>query len=400
MSNRRYYTDAYTTQFTTRLVETIVEESRWGLVLDETYFYPESGGQPADFGAINGRTVTHVSIREEDGAIIHWLAEDVGDAGEVTAVIDWPRRFDHMQHHSGQHILSQAFIRAANAETISFHLSKNNVTIDLNRTGLTGAEIDAAEQLANQIVWENRPISVRFVTREEAAALSLRKIPAGRNGRLRLIDIDNFDLTACGGTHVNRTGSVGLVKILKQERRGEKTRIEFCCGGRALHDYGEKHSIVASLTTELTTGPEQLLNSITRLREENKAAKRTIKKQKASILAGTAQALLHSGKQTGGVTLIRRCYDEQAEIDLRALASRLTSQPGIVVLLGKAGSRTQLLLARSANAPGNMNQLLKAALKTLGGGGGGSPHFAQGGGPAHTPAEVEEVLAQIEKQIQ
>jgi len=393
MSNRRYYKDAYTTQFQATVVEKIIEDKRVGLILEMTYFYPESGGQPADFGTINGRSVTHVSIRESDDAIVHWFNGDIDDvdssAQEVTAVIDWPRRFDHMQQHTGQHILSQAFIQIAEAETVSFHLGQNIITIDVNRTDMSEAEIIAVEQCANQAIWANHPVTARFVSQDEVASLSLRKVPPIRNGRLRLIEIENFDLTACGGTHVSHTGSVGLIKIVKQEKRGKKTRIEFCCGSRALQDYAQKHTIVSNLTTELTTGASEIMQSINKIRQENKEAQRTIKKQKEALMAVEAQQIIANGTQIGTLTLIKQTFDDNSSTDLRALAAQLIKQENIIVLFGQSGKRTQLLFSQSGNGPGDMDKLLKTALAQLGdGGGGGSPNFAQGGGPAHTKQEV------------
>lgn len=393
MSNRRYYEDAYTSQFQAIVVEKIIEDKRLGLILDETYFYPESGGQPADWGTINGRSVTHVAIRESDDAVVHWVDGDIGDVDAVTAVIDWPRRFDHMQQHTGQHILSQAFIQIAEAETVGFHLTQNMMTIDLDRTDMSAVEIAMVEQRANLAVWENHPVTVRFVAQEDIASLPLRKVPPLRNGRLRLIDIENYDLTACGGTHVSQTGSVGLIKIIKQEKRGEKTRIEFCCGGRALQDYAQKHTIVTDLTTELTTGAAEIIPSISKIRQENKEAQRTIKKQKEALMAVEAQQYIANGTQIGVVTLIKQTFAGDDPTDLRALAAQLIKQENIILLFGQSGNRTQLIFSRSGNAPGDMAQLLKTALAQLGdGGGGGSPNSAQGGGPAHTSQEVADAL--------
>ena len=393
MSNRRYYEDAYTTQFQAKVVEKILEDKRQGLILNETYFYPESGGQPTDWGTINGRSVTQVSIRESDEAVVHWLDGNIGEVDVVTAVIDWPRRFDHMQQHTGQHILSQAFIQIAEAETVSFHLSENVVTIDVDRLDMKEAEIKAVEQRANEAVWANHPVTVRFVSQDELDGLPLRKVPPVRNGRLRLINIENYDLTACGGTHVSHTGSVGLIKITKQEKRGEKTRIEFCCGSRALHDYAQKHTIVSDLTAELTTSTTEIMQSITKIRQENKEAHRIIKKQKEALMTIEAQQLITNGTQIGTATLVKQTFAEDSPTDLRALSAQLIKHESIIILFGQSGKRTQLLFSRSDNAPGDMNQLLQAALAQLGdGGGGGGPNFAQGGGPAHTSQEVANAL--------
>jgi alanyl-tRNA synthetase len=242
---------------------------------------------------------------------------------------------------------------------------------------------------------------VRFVSQDEVSGLPLRKVPPVRNGRLRLINIENYDLTACGGTHVSQTGSVGLIKIVKHEKRGEKTRIEFCCGNRALQDYAQKHTIVNDLTTELTTGAAEIIQSISKIRQENKDAQRTIKKQKEALMAFEAQQYIANGTQIGTVTLIKQTFSEDDDaLDLRALAAQLTKQDNIILLLGQAGNRTQLFFSRSATVPGDMAQLLKVALAQLGdGGGGGSPNSAQGGGPAHTREEVAEALDAVQSAL-
>ena len=182
-------------------------------MLDHTGFYPTSGGQPHDLGWLNDTAVTNVTLHPDYG-LLHWLAAPLKD-DQVNGRIDWPRRFDHMQQHTGQHILSRAFIETAQAETVGFHLTPDNLTIDLDCNSLTSDQITAAERLANQIVWEDRPVSSRSVTPEQARQLDLRKLPDINEAAVRLIEIFGFDLTACGGTHVARTGAVGLIKVIK-----------------------------------------------------------------------------------------------------------------------------------------------------------------------------------------
>ncbi|MEJ2753492.1 MAG: alanyl-tRNA editing protein, partial [Chloroflexota bacterium] len=200
MGERSYYTDSYTSEFPARVVETQQTEGAFAVVLDRSYFYPTSGGQPNDTGTIDGIPVIDVQVRKEDGAILH-MVESLPQSEEVTAAIDWRRRFDHMQQHTGQHILSQAFIQTHGAQTIGFHLSDETATIDLDVNKIDQEAINKAEDLANRVVWQNRPVVVRWATRQEAERLPLRKIPENGGEKLRLIDIVNFDLTACGGTH-------------------------------------------------------------------------------------------------------------------------------------------------------------------------------------------------------
>lgn len=403
-SIRRYYTDSYTVRFNATVAERVEENGRIALILDQTYFYPTSGGQPHDRGKLSDATVTNVTIRETDGAILHWLNNDSEIWFDtVKGEIDWTRRFDHMQQHSGQHILSQTFIQVAKAETISFHLSDNRVTIDLNVDSLSSEQIQQAEFLANQVIWQNRPIHIREVTFAQAQKLPIRKIPAKQKGKLRLIEIDKFDLTACGGTHVSATGAVGTIKIIKTERHRGKLRVEFCCGQRALLDYRHKNQIVNDLATQLTTGTAELIPNIQKLQEENKIARRKIKNQQDALLVFRAESLFNSGTKKKKIVVITHVFDDE-DMDagqLRTLANLvLEKREQTVVLLAIAGNKTNLLFSRSDDAPGEMNELLKITLQVLGSAsGGGTAVTAQGGGAANDKKRLELAIARAEKHL-
>ena len=399
MNNRAYYLDSYTIQFDARVVERLAVDNHPGIVLDKTYFYPTSGGQPFDKGKMNEVAVIDVLVRTQDGAVIQLLEHEL-NGDQVSAVIDWQRRFDHMQHHTGQHILSQAFIRVADAQTIGFHLSQASVTIDLDKKELTSDQIEEAEIVANEIIWQDRPVTIRSVSVEEAKHLPLRKIPTTRNGNLRLVDIEDFDVTACGGTHVARTGEVGVIKIIKQERRGDKQRIEFCCGKRALRDYRQKHEIVVELSTRMTTGGSKLNTAVKRLQDENKQLRRQIKKQQAELSRLEAAHLLSQGAQLGDTTLVTSVFSDRDPGQVRALGSQLIRHDGVIAFLGVAGNRTQLIFCRAASAPGNMKNLLSTALSKLGShSGGGSETFAQGVAPAAEVILVQQAIITAKKQL-
>ncbi len=400
-TKRLYYSDSYTTRFKANIIERVEANGRHAVILDQTYFYPASGGQPHDTGRLNDTAVTNVAIREADGAILHWLGKGEIWFDAVVGEIDWTRRFDHMQQHTGQHILSQAFLQTAEAETIGFHLSDNSVAIDLNNPDLQPEQIERAEFLANQVVWQNRLIKVRWATAEQAQKLPLRKIPPAREGRLRLIEIDKFDLTACGGTHTAATGSVGQIKILKLERRRGKLRVAFACGQRALQDYRLKNSIVNNLTAQLTTGAPELLAAVTKMQAEAKENRRLIKRQQTVLLKMQAQALRDTAVKHGSVTLVNHVFrDDELDLgQLRALSSQITRQNSqTIALLGIAGKKSFLMFNRSSDAPGEMNQLLKVAMQALGSdAGGGSAVTAQGGGPAAGLEKVRQAINRAEK---
>ncbi len=406
---RAYYTDSYTIEFEATIIAVATVDGRPAALLDHSYFYPSSGGQPHDTGHLRqGSTTARVLDVVEGESDAIWLVLDRPlDPGPVAATIDRDHRRDHMEHHTGQHILSAAFIRVAEAETVGFHLSQQSVTIDLDRADLSAAEIDAAETLANEVSRDDRPVSARFVTAAEAAGLPLRKTPPGRDGVLRLIDIAGFDLTACGGTHVARTGEVGLIKIIKTERRGATTRVEFVCGGRALADYRAKHDLTRQLSATLTTGAAELPAAIDRLREEARALAHTLRQKDEALLGYEAAQLLAAAEPLGAARLVARVFVGRAPDELGRLAAALVAdgEESIVALLGLAGERSHLVFARSAVAQSDrvaqidMAALIKPALAALGGRGGGRPTLAQGGGSAADEASVAAALQLARTQL-
>jgi alanyl-tRNA synthetase len=264
---------------------------------------------------------------------------------------------------------------------------------------LSAEQIDAAEDLANEIVRDDRRVSVRFVTAAEAATLPLRKTPPGRDGTLRLIDVAEFDLTACGGTHVARTGEVGLIKVLKTERRGATTRVEFVCGGRALADYRAKHELLRQLSGALTTGAAELPAAIEKMREEQRTLAHALRQKDAALLALEAEQLLAAAEPLGAARIVARVFTGRPSDDLRRLAAALVEGGNTVALLGLAGERSHLVFARSAGAPGDAAALLRPALAALGGRGGGSATLAQGGGPAADEGAVGAVLGVAHSQL-
>lgn len=397
MSDKLYYHDAYQRTFTAHVAERFSHDGRPAVILDQSCFYPASGGQPADRGKLNNQDVVDVFLRESDDAVVHVLSGQLWE-DEVTGEIDWARRFDHMQQHTGQHVLSQAFIKVAGAETMSFHLSDESVTIDLQQATLKPAEIERAELLANEIIWEDHPIRIHMVSEDQARELPLRKIPDLDNDTLRLVEVEGFDLTACGGTHVARTGAIGLIKIIKLERRGEALRVHFWCGRRALLDYRQKNGIVNRLAKTLTTGYWNLEQHVENLLQENKEAQRQLRRQRDQLLRYEAQELIRETPVKKQTRIVTRCFVDRDGQEVQGLARVLAEQEGTVALLGVAGDNAQLVFARAEDAPGQMNQLIKSALQTLdNAGGGGSAAYARGGGPAADESRLQQALNRAEK---
>lgn len=390
-----YYEDSYTLDFTARVVERMTHQDRPAVVLDRTYFYPTGGGQPNDTGHVAKAEVADVISRPEDHAVLHLLASEI-EEDVVACRIDRPRRLDHMQQHTGQHILTRAFIEVANANTVAFHLGSDSVTIDLDTPSLAPAALDRVEDLANQIVIENRPITARVVSQDEFAALNVRtrKVPEQlATDGIRVVEIADFDLTACGGTHVARAGEIGLIKVLKLERNANETRVEFRCGGRALSDYRIKNAMANRLAADLTVGHRELDQAVARLKGDLKDARGALKETQGRLLEYEAASLLASAQSDGTPRIVKAVFENREIGEARALANRLVEADDVIALIGIAGEKAQLIFGRSQNLQQDMNAILKQALAVLKTDrGGGRPEFAQGGGVAATRAEIAAAL--------
>lgn len=377
--NRLYYRDAYLREFDARVVEQYETDRGIGVVLDRSAFYPTSGGQPHDTGLLNSVPVVEVFERIPDAAVVHVLERRL-ESDVVQGMVDWPRRFDMMQQHTGQHVLSHAFESVVDADTVGFHLTEDNLTIDVNRAPLSADDCGLVEQCANEVVWADLPVHADFVRREELARLPLRKPPV-ISGPVRIVRIDQRDFSPCGGTHCSATGSVGQILIRKVERRGSETRIDFVCGGRALAEARRKLRLVGELAAQFSVGDRELLESITRLGEDARSCRRELKLAEERLLDREAAELYTGGEQIGATRLIVRRFDDRNVAAVKYIAQRLMAEPSCVALIGAVqGGSAQLTFARSDELPLDVRPLLRDACRLIGGGGGGQPNLAQGGG--------------------
>ena len=385
MTERLYYADPYLAEFDAQVLEVVPagETGARAAVLDRTAFYPSSGGQPFDTGTIGSARVVDV-IDREDGVILHVIDGEIG-TGRVPGRIDWPRRFEHMQQHTGQHVLSAAFDRLQQARTVSFHLGTASSTIDLERE-VKPADIARAEDEANRVVWEDRPVSIRFADAGEAARLPLRK-ETGREGQLRLIEIEDFDLSACGGTHVRRTGAIGLIAVASSERFRGGTRVEFLCGVRALRGYQSLRDAVAGAVRRISVLPSELPAGIERLQDEARDAKRRIKTLQERLASHEAAQLAGRGEQRGPLHLVVDALDGWDANGLKSVAAAIASMPAHVAVLFSAQAPASIVVARGEGAHVDSSTVLKQILERFGGKGGGRPELAQGGGAAGSPPE-------------
>lgn len=380
-TEKLYYQDAYLREFTAQVTsKTALADGKFAVVLDRTAFYPEGGGQPCDLGTLNNTPV--IDVRTINDEIVHTTEGDPGE-GPLNGRLDWQRRFDHMQQHSGEHILSGILLANYQAENVGFHLSASSCQIDVTLPSLTAEQANAIEDAANAVIFANLPVDGRFVEQADLAAYCLRKEPGKEFAQIRLVSVQDCDCCPCGGTHVTRTGDVGLLKIRSWEKRKQNIRLDFVCGSRALADYRLKHDITRALSTRFSTPVEGVLPAVERTLEKldaNQALLSATRKAYHEELA--ARLLAEADKANGPATpLISRVFANYAASDLQDFASRITAAGGICLLAASDSEtgRISLLFAATANPPLPMNDLLKQALAPFGGKGGGNALSAQGG---------------------
>ena len=404
MTDRLYYLDPYLREFDATVSRVDRRDDRLVVTLDRTAFYPTSGGQPFDTGRLGSMRVVDV-VDEEDGSITHVIEPGTRNpepgisnlelGASIHGAVDWERRFDHMQQHTGQHVLSAAFDKLFGVRTVSFHLGGAVSTIDLARE-MSEAEIAAAETEANRIVWEDRPVTIRFADAEEAARLPLRK-ESVRGGTLRLIEVEGFDLSACGGTHVARTGAIGLIAVASWERFKGGQRLEFLCGGRALGGYRVVRDAMSASVRLLSVLPTELAGAIERLQADARDQKRTIAGLQSELARYRADELASNAEEitlkTGSGDTARRCRLVARALDsdangLKGLAAAISAKPGFLVLLVSTSMPALIVIARSSDVDVSAQHLLAKLTMEFGGRGGGRPEMAQGGGLSATAEAI------------
>src|SRR5450631_22026 len=376
MTTRLYYQDSFLYDFDAEVRE-VLDSPRPALILDRTAFYPTSGGQVFDTGWITS------DADAEDGKVVHYLeamSNDLKPGVRVRGQVDAARRRDHMQQHSGQHVLSAAFIRLYNIPTVSFHMADDYCSIDLDTPALTKEHIETAERLANEIILENRAVDTRFVTRDEAGKLGLRKLPPTERDELRLIEIRDFDLCACGGTHVSQTGQIASVLLRKVEKVRQGWRIEFVAGQRAVstarRDFTTLTETAALFSAHLYDVPLQARKSL----DEIKSLRKQREQSLDELAAAHAAALLAETPEANGRKLVVCTLADRELNFIKLLAQKLTRlAPNAVALVATVSPQPSLVFAQSAGQPFDMGALMKEIMSKLGGRGGGSKDMAQGG---------------------
>ena len=415
MTEKLYFQDPFIKNFTADIISVQEREGSYHLKLDRTAFYPEGGGQPADRGLIGSSRVNHVY--EERGEVFHVVAELPGEEKKVECQLDWERRFDFMQQHTGQHLLSAAALDLYGARTVGFHLGETHITIDTD-IPLSAEAVDRLEEEVNQLIYQNRQVRVKHPSPAELETLDLRKEPEVSDN-IRVIKIAGIDLTPCGGTHLQETGQLGLISIINFENYKQGTRLTFLCGKRALKDYSRKNKIAAELRDILSVSNQNLVSEAARLQQELSERDSRISELQDKLLDYQAEKLLKSAEKLEGCNIISQLFpaelsrsaetksDSGSKIapgginpditQLKQLAEKLIENDSTIVIFGQQEPETaRLILASSENISGpDMNALIKELMPLLKGGGGGQKHFAQGGG-----SKVEKLPAALEEAYQ
>ena len=376
MTVRIYYTDSTCRRFDGTVIDVREHEGRPAVVLDRTAFYPTSGGQPFDLGRLD--EVDVVDVVDDGDAVVHVVTATMPVGRRVVGVVDAARRADHTQQHTGQHLLSAAFDRLFDNRTVGFHMGAEVCTIDLARP-VSWADIAGAEQAANEIVWQNRPVSVRFVSATEAGTLPLRKEPS-REGTLRLIEVPGFDLSACGGTHVTQTGEVGVIAVTGVEKFKGGSRVTFVCGLRALRSFGVLRESVGASVKVLSVLPEEIPSAIERLQSDAKELRRSMRGLQEQLAGHEARRLVAESSAAGAQGSLVHRLDGWDAAGLKAVALAVTALKPVTVVLLADGSPTMVVVATSA-AGVDARKVWASIQQACGGKGGGTPSLVQGASP-------------------
>jgi alanyl-tRNA synthetase len=383
MTTRRlYYDDAFEKEFTARVLHCEVlppDLSKgitgkvWGLVLDRTAFYPTSGGQPNDLGKIEDANV--LDVRDEGDEILH-LVDRRPSSPDVNGCINWPRRFDHMQQHTGQHLLSAMFQERFGLPTVSFHLGAEICTIDLRGIEPSDAFLEGAERAANQVIFEDRPVNVRYGTADQLSRLGVRK-EVEREGILRAIEIESADLQPCGGTHVKRTGPIGLILVRRCAKVRQDWRVEFVCGGRAERAARRDFQWLRQAAEKLSCAPEEVVAAASRALEERDANFKSLRTMLERLAKAEAAVALQGAPAPHGLRIVSRVFENVPADYLGFFATELAKTEKAIALLA-TNEEGHLLFAQNPSVGKDMNALLKQVFEKVGGKGGGARDFARG----------------------
>lgn len=390
MKDLFYYADSMIREFTADVVSTGTEGGRHYIILDNTAFYPTGGGQPHDTGWINDIAIIDVEKVNDD--IRHYTNADVSSLrGKIEGKLDWTRRFDHMQQHTGQHILTAAFVELFDCATTSFHLGSELVTIDLNVAEVSAAQLAAAEQRANEIILENRPIETKWVTKNELAQYNLRK-DVKVDEDIRLVIIPDYDYNGCGGIHPTSTGQVGMLKVLATEKMKGQIRIHFVCGKRVLEQLAMRKNVLTDVARQLSVPEEEAAYALRKFLTTAKVSEKALAEAQDQLLEFEAKTLAEN-------SVVAQTFENRSIQQLQKLGRYITqlNADAIVLLVADNADKMQFIATRGANVTRSMKDFSAAVLPLLNGKGGGNDALVQGGGEKQLSAEA--LLAEMQKLI-
>jgi alanyl-tRNA synthetase len=390
MTEKLYYQDSKRLTFTAQIVATRDTERGPAVRLDRTAFYPTGGGQAHDTGTLDGIAVRDVWT-DDVGEIWH-LVDRLPEEDTVEGEVNGERRFDHMQQHTGQHLLSAAFIHVLDGATHSVHFGTEENTVDLDLPHLSWEAAYRVEDAVNRIIWQDRPVQARFVAQEQLDTLDLRREPQVE-GKIRVVSVQGYEATPCGGTHVARTGEIGAVKITSISRYKGGVRVGFLCGRRALHDYRRAYQLLETLKLSLTVGQDELPDALERLQAELKETHKALRDAEEDLNALAADRLWEKAPIIDGVRYVVAHWPQRPFDEAQAMAKALRQRPKTVILLATGGDAgVRLVCACSDDVDADAGEILRAAAAPLNARGGGSPAMAQGGGPPVAPEAVRPAL--------
>lgn len=390
-----YQEDSTILEFEAEAVDHVtLTDGRTGVILDRTYFYPTGGGQEHDTGIIGLARVVDIFKDEENSRLVHVVEGEVA-LGPVHATIDAERRLRHMQHHTAQHLLTQCILRQAGFETVSANINGYTPsTLDIVAPQISKSDIDQAELLANQVIYENRLVKTYFVTPDDLQRIPLRRPPKVTEN-IRIVEIDSFDYSPCGGTHVLRTGSIGLVKVLKTEKQNEKTRVYFIAGLQAMEMFHQMYDSFFSLANRLSISWQDLPELVDKQAEQMSLLQKELQAQRQETVRVEATKLVSSAEDRAAIKLVRANYENRAVGELRLLAEELRKLPGVIAYLAAFdGQKVSLIVTCGEGSGSDARQLLTRQLAMINGRGGGDAHLAQGGGAA-TREQFSTFLAKV-----
>ena len=369
-------------------------DGRRGVVLDQTYFYPTGGGQEYDTGQIGSARVVEVFKDDANSRLVHVVEGELG-LGLVHATIDSARRLRHMQHHTAQHLLTQCLLRQTGYETVSANINGYSPsTLDIVATKINKSDLDQAELIANRVIYENRLVKTYFVTPDQLTSIPLRRPPKVTEN-IRIVEIDGYDYSPCGGTHVLHTGSIGLVKVLKAERQNDKMRIYFLAGLQAMEVFSQMYETFTGLANNLTISWQDIPDVVAKQADQLSTLQKEFQALRQASLKVEALGLVENADEYAGIKLLRASYEGRPLGELRVMAEQLKRVPDLVAFLATYDGQKVSLVVTCGEASGrDARQLLTNQLALMGGRGGGDPRLAQGGGVA-TEAQYRQFLQQI-----